>query len=91
MLKQIESSTDIRITGTSSPQGPLNITMKLKHKPKAADVVIQFVCTVCGVCVDRPKAIAENCGKLRKTAENCEKLRNCGKLRKIVDLNSSPP
>ena len=35
--------------------------------------------------------IAENCGKLRKIAENCEKLRNCGKLQKIADLNFSPP
>ena len=39
MLKQIESSTSIKITMTSG----LNIAVKLKHKLKAADIVIQFV------------------------------------------------
>ena len=35
--------------------------------------------------------IAENCDKLRKIEGNCEKVRNCGKMRKILDLNPRPP
>ena len=34
---------------------------------------------------------AENCDKLREIAQNCGKLRNCAKLRKIAGFNPPPP
>ena len=70
--------------------------MELKHNSLffGGQENIEAYCSATIVCkgkghqqarkVDKPKAIGE---KLR---ENCEKLRNRGKLHKIADLNPPP-